>query len=101
MVKRLRVVSAVRGEILSAVGGVRSVARSEHDSAREQAAGWLDGLFTGVTTRQELRVAAKQALGLWGGMGSFSDAGSPGSADAVDRLRVALRRARSWLVRPG
>lgn len=91
--------SQLRDEILASIAGVRSVARAEDDTARESAAGWLDGLFADVTTRRELRTAAHQALTLWGGAGSFSDVGTPESAAAVDRLRTALRRARSRLVR--
>lgn len=81
---------------------MRTVAAAEHDSARQGAATWLDSVFADVGTRAELRAAAKLALGLWGGMGSFSDANTREDGAAIDRLGRALTRARrSWFVREG
>ncbi|UBQ02768.1 hypothetical protein [Curtobacterium sp. TXMA1] len=97
-----RTVSALLAEVHGAVDEVRAVAKAEHDSARQGAANWLDRLFGDVGTRAELRVAAKMALVLWGGMGSFSDANTREDGAAIDRLGRALTRARrSWFVREG
>jgi hypothetical protein len=88
-------VEVVRDEILAAIEEVRTVARSEHDAQRKQAADWLGEQFTGVTDRGGLREAASNGLRLYGGMGSFADVGTAESAQAVDRLGTALRRGRS------
>lgn len=102
MGKQPRTVSALLAEVRSAVDEVRTVAAAEHDSARQGAATWLDSVFADVGTRAELRAAAKVALGLWGGMGSFSDANTREDGAAIDRLGRALTRARrSWFVREG
>lgn len=99
--RKPRTVEAVRDEIISAVTEVRSVARSEQDNQRAQAANWLDEQFAGITNRRELRGADSYALGSLyrGGMGSFQDVGTEASSRAVKRLYRALRRGRSWLLR--
>jgi hypothetical protein len=103
MSRKPRTVEAVRDEIISAVTEVRSVARSEQDNQRAQAANWLDEQFAGITNRREreLRGAASYALGSLyrGGMGSFQDVGTEASSRAVKRLYRALRRGRSWFLR--
>ncbi|MBF4634665.1 hypothetical protein ITJ38_09655 [Agreia pratensis] len=97
-----RTVASVRGEIVSAIAEVRAVAKTEGDKAREDASDWLDELLIDVDDRQGLREASARGLSLYrGGMGSFQDAGSAASAHAISRLRVALRRGRSWFLRGG
>ncbi|PPG49038.1 hypothetical protein C5C24_14040 [Rathayibacter sp. AY2B3] len=96
-----RTTAAVLAEITAAVAEVRDVARAQDDTSRTRAADWLDGLFAGVTTHRDLRAAAAEALGLWGGAGSFSDVGSAEADHAVGRLYRALRAGRSWLLRAG
>ena len=97
---RRSTVDEVRREIISAIAELRVVARSEEDGPRDQASDWLEQLFAGIEDQQALRRASAQALGLYrGGMGSFQDVGSAGSSEAVGRLRVALRRGRSWFPR--
>ncbi|KTR41415.1 hypothetical protein NS263_04680 [Curtobacterium oceanosedimentum] len=93
--------SALLSEVRAAIDEVRRAAELDHDGPRRQAAAWLDDEFAEVRTRPELRAAARRASGLWGGMGSFSDAGSPAGGRAVDRLGRALSRARSWFVSEG
>lgn len=98
MIRRRPTIEAVRAEIVAAIAEVRSVARSEHDEQRNHAADWLDALFFDVTDRRGLREAAATALTLYGGWGSFSDVGTSESANAVDRLAVALKHGRTWLL---
>ena len=86
-------------EVRAAIHEVREAADTDHDAGRRHTAGWLDGVFADVRTRAELRAAAKRALGLWGGMGSFADANTPASGHAIDRLGRSLTRARSWFIR--
>ncbi|MCJ1697398.1 hypothetical protein MT349_16555 [Rathayibacter caricis] len=83
-------------EIRAATDEVRTVARATGDSSRLGTAAWLDTRFAEVSNVPELRAAARDALHLWGGMGSFSDVGSTEAHHAVERLRLALRRALSW-----
>ena len=45
----------------------------------------------------ELRAVARSDL-YRGGMGSFSDVGTEASSRAVNQLRAALRRGRSWFL---
>lgn len=92
-------VEDVRNEILAAVAEVRSVARDEDDEHRQHTANWLEEQFGGVTEPRELREASARALGLYGGMGSFSDVGTEKSHQAVRRLADALHRGRSWFLR--
>lgn len=94
-------VETVRDEIIAAAAELRAVARSEQDKHRNQVAGWLDEQFAGVTDRPVLRGAASNAHGSLyrGGMGSFRDVGTEASSRAVNRLYLALRRARSWFLR--
>jgi hypothetical protein len=88
---------ALKGEIVSAIAEVRAVAESEGDEARHDASDWLQQLFVEVEDRRGLREASARGLALYrGGMGSFQDVGSAASSGAVDRLRSALRRGRSW-----
>ncbi|PPG91868.1 hypothetical protein C5C39_05890 [Rathayibacter sp. AY1F3] len=96
-----RTIPAVLAEITAAVAEVRDVARSQQDGARARVADRLDEMFAGATTRREVRAAAADALGLWGGAGSFSDVGSAEADHAVTRLYRALRAGRSWLLRAG
>ena len=97
---RRSTVDEVRREIISAIAELRVVARSEGDGPRDQASDWLEQLFAGIEDQQALRRASARGLGLYrGGMGSFQDVGSAGSSKAVSRLRVALRRGRSWFPR--
>jgi hypothetical protein len=91
-------VDEIRNEILAAVSEVRSVARNEDDEHRQHTANWLDEQFSGVTEPRELREASARALGLYGGMGSFSDVGTAASHRAVRRLADALHRGRSWFL---
>lgn len=98
MIGKRRNLEAVRDEILSAIAEVRTVARSEHDEQRNHAADWLDELFIDVTDKRGLREAAATALTLYGGWGSFSDVGTSESAHAVDRLAIALKHGRTWLL---
>lgn len=93
--------SSVLAEIGAATSEVRAVAQRDDDAARLAVADWLDDLFSTVTTRAELRAAARETRELWAGWGSFADVGSAEQAHAVDRLHAALRRARSWRVRQG
>jgi hypothetical protein len=92
---RRATVESVQNDVAAAIADVRSVARSEGDSRRSQVADWLEGLFLDATDRRELHVAAATALGLYGGMGSFSDVGTAASAHAVDELAKALQRVRT------
>jgi len=96
-----RTVEAVRDEVVAATAELREVARSERDKQRDHVADWLDGQFIGVTDRRVLRAAAADALSSLyrGGMGSFQDVGTEASSRAVNRLYLALRRARSWFPR--
>jgi hypothetical protein len=95
-----RTVQATRDEIIAAIAEVRAAALWGQDEQRAHAADWLDGLFANVTDRPGLREASAQALTLYrGGMGSFQDVGYEAAGNAVDRLRVALRRGRSWFLR--
>ncbi len=95
-----RTVQATRDKIVAAIAEVRAAALLGQDEQRAGAADWLDGLFAGVTDRRGLREASAQALTLYrGGMGSFSDVGYEAAGQAVDHLRVALRRGRSWFLR--
>lgn len=91
---------AVKNEIVGAIAEVRAVAKSEGDGARVSASDWLEELFVEVDDRRGLREASARGLTLYrGGMGSFQDVHSAASSGAVDRLRIALRRGRSWLLR--
>ncbi|PPG34101.1 hypothetical protein C5C41_14250 [Rathayibacter sp. AY1E9] len=96
-----RTIPAVLAEITAAVAEVRDVARSEQDGARARVADRLDELFAGATTRRDVRAAAADALGLWGGAGSFSNVGSAEADHAIRRLYRALRAGRSWLLHTG
>ncbi len=86
-------VKAIRDEIIAASAELRAVARTEEDEHRIQVANWLDDQFIDVTDRQALFEATRDALALYrGGMGSFQDAGTAESSQAVNRLRAALMR---------
>jgi hypothetical protein len=75
------------------------VAGSEHDESRKMTADYLDAQVAGTTDARALRAAAAGALSLYGGNGSFSDVGTAESARAVEGLRWALRRGRSWFLK--
>ena len=86
--KRLR-------EIRQAISNLREAAAMDGDAQRAGVAQSLGELFGQVSTREELREAAAQAMRHYqGGMGSFQDAGTPAMGDAVDGLRRALAKAR-------
>ena len=91
-------VVAVRDEIISAIAEVRAVARSERDDQRKSTADWLDEQFIDVMDGRGLREASANALALYGGAGSFSDAGTAESHQAVNQLAHALRRGRTWFL---
>ena len=79
--------------IRDAISGLRDAAIKDSDEPRAQAADWLDGLFLNVSTKHELHTAARDALSLYrGGMGSFSDVGNAHMHEAVETLRLALRK---------
>ncbi|MHA7209558.1 DUF6966 domain-containing protein [Arthrobacter sp. MDT1-65] len=95
-----RTVEAARDEIIAATAELRAAAALGQDEQRAHVADWLDGLFANVTDRRGLREASAQGLTLYrGGMGSFHDVGYEAAGNVVDRLRVALRRGRSWSLR--
>jgi len=81
-------------EIQSAIAQLRSAAIRDHDPRRSQSAERLELQFTSITSSQELRLAARDALRLYaGGMGSFQDAGTSEVDSAITRLGRALRQA--------
>lgn len=89
-------VEEIRDEILSAAAAVRAAARLENDEWRSGVATRIEELFTGVTEAGDLRERAADCLGLYGGMGSFSDVGTELMSDAVSKLRIPLVRARAF-----
>ena len=81
-------------DVHRAVEQLHDACASGGDARRASTAVWLDGLFAAVTSADQLRQNARQALVLYaGGMGSFQDVGSASMAVAVDSLRSALRVA--------
>lgn len=88
-------VEDIRDEILSAAAAVRSAALLEHDEWRVGIADRIEGMFTEVAEAADLRERAADCLRLFGGMGSFADAGTENMADAVAKLRIPLVHART------
>jgi hypothetical protein len=85
-----------RDNVGRAVEQLRDASATDGDARRASTAAWLEELFADVTSAQELRQSAQQALVLYaGGMGSFQDVGSATMAAAVDTLRSTLRIALS------
>jgi hypothetical protein len=99
MGKKQDTIESVQAEIIAAIAQVRAVARAEQDEQRSHAADWLDELFINIMGEHRLREAAAEALTLYGGMASFSDAGTAESSFAVEQLGIVLRRARTWSTR--
>lgn len=84
---------AIRGEIIAAIAELRDVACAEQDKHRIDVAVWLDEQFSDPTGPSALLEATRNALTLYqGGMGSFQDAGTGASSQAISRLRTALVR---------
>ncbi|XKH53659.1 hypothetical protein LG284_01060 [Citricoccus nitrophenolicus] len=83
-------------DVRRAVEQLRDACATDGDARRASTAAWLEGLFAEVTSANELRQSAQQALALYaGGMGSFQDVGSATMAAAVATLRSTLRVALS------
>ncbi|WP_043445341.1 hypothetical protein [Arthrobacter sp. L77] len=99
MSRKRETVESVQSDVLAAIAHVSAVARAERDEPRVHAADWLDGLFTEIRGEHHLREAAAEALTLYGGVASFSDAGTAESSYAVTQLGAALRHARTWSTR--
>ncbi|MHA7217506.1 hypothetical protein ACX80L_01300 [Arthrobacter sp. MDT1-48-3] len=92
-------VESVQSDAIAAIAHVRVVAQAEGDEARIHAADRLLRLFEDIQGEHHLREAASDALTLYGGMASFSDAGTAASSFAVTRLGTVLRHARTWSTR--
>ena len=88
-------VEDIRNDILAAAAAVRSAALLEHDEWRVGIADRIEGMFTEVAEAADLRERAADCLRLFGGMGSFADAGTENMADAVAKLRIPLVHART------
>ncbi|WP_426184209.1 hypothetical protein [Microbacterium sp. TWP3-1-2b2] len=83
--------------IRDAVERLRVAARQDGDGRRADAADWLDGLFDGVESQRDLKIAVKESNLLFrGGMGSFQDVGTDAMHKAVERLRKVLRAPWLW-----
>lgn len=96
----MRTVDQSLRETRLAIAKLRAAAAEDNDPQRAIVAQSLDELFGKVSTRVELRAAAKRARRLYrGSMGSFQDVGTQVMSDAVDELWRALSRSRSWLLR--
>jgi len=87
-----------REELRGAIAQLRAAALIDRDTSRRSVAWHLARGLDSVTTPQELREFARNSLGYYrGGMGSFQDFGTPEMAEAGERLRRALYRAkRRW-----
>lgn len=81
-------------DVRSAVEQLRGACAVDGEARRAMTVTWLEELFADVSSAPVLRQRAREALTLYaGGMGSFSDVGTAIMGEAVEGLRVALRRA--------